>query len=73
MHSISGRYDYAKKSLERTTRWAARCKKAHKNTDKQALFGIVQGGVYADLREQSAKELVAAGFSGLFHRWAQCW
>jgi queuine tRNA-ribosyltransferase len=37
-------YDYAKRSLERTTRWAKRCKEAHKNVDKQALFGIVQGG-----------------------------
>lgn len=57
-------YDYAKKSLERTTRWAARCKEAHGNADKQALFGIVQGGVYGDLREQSAKELVQLDFPG---------
>lgn len=57
-------HDYAKKSLERTTRWAARCKEAHKNTDQQALFGIVQGGVFADLRAQSAKELVQLDFPG---------
>ncbi len=57
-------YDYAKKSLERTTRWAARCKEAHRNTDRQALFGIVQGGVYGELREQSAKELVKLDFPG---------
>lgn len=57
-------YDYAKESLERTTRWAKRCKEAHKNTERQALFGIVQGGVYKDLREQSAKELVALDFPG---------
>ncbi len=57
-------YAYAKKSLERTTRWAERCKKAHLNTEKQALFGIVQGGVYPDLREQSAKELTALDFPG---------
>lgn len=57
-------HNYAKKSLERTTRWAERCKIAHKNTEKQALFGIVQGGVYADLREQSAKELTALDFPG---------
>lgn len=57
-------YDYAKKSLKRTTRWAKRCKEAHKNTERQALFGIVQGGVYKDLREQSAKELVALDFPG---------
>jgi len=41
-------YDYAKKSLERTTRWAKRCKDAHRNPEKQALFGIVQGGMYKD-------------------------
>jgi len=57
-------HDYVKKSLERTTRWAARCKEAHKNTDKQALFGIVQGGGYEDLRIQSAKELVELDFPG---------
>ncbi len=57
-------HDYAKISLERTTRWAARCKEAHKNTEKQALFGIVQGGVFADLRAQSAKELVKLDFPG---------
>jgi len=57
-------YKYAKKSLERTTRWAERCKKAHLNIDMQALFGIVQGGVYPDLREQSAKEITALDFPG---------
>ena len=57
-------YEYAKKSLERTTRWAERCKTAHSNTEQQALFGIVQGGVYPDLRAQSAKELTALDFPG---------
>jgi queuine tRNA-ribosyltransferase len=57
-------YDYTKKSVERTTRWAERCKAAHRNTGSQALFGIVQGGIYADLREQSAKELVKLDFPG---------
>lgn len=57
-------YDYAKKSLERTTRWAQRCKQAHTNTDKQALFGIVQGGMFPDLRQQSAKELMEIDFPG---------
>ena len=42
-------YEYTKKSMERTTRWAKRCKESHK-TD-QALFGIIQGGFYKDLRE----------------------
>ncbi|MCX8130234.1 MAG: tRNA guanosine(34) transglycosylase Tgt [Clostridia bacterium] len=57
-------YNYAKKSLERTTRWAKRCKDAHKNTEKQALFGIVQGGTYKDLRVQSANELLELDFPG---------
>jgi len=57
-------YEYTKQSMERTTRWAARCKAAHKNTEKQGLFGIVQGGMYKDLREISAKDLVAMNFPG---------
>lgn len=57
-------YDYTKKSVERTTRWAKRCKEAHWNTEKQALFGIVQGGMYADLRKQSAYELLQLDFPG---------
>jgi queuine tRNA-ribosyltransferase len=57
-------YEYTKKSLERTTRWAERCKNAHTNTDKQALFGIVQGGMFPDLRQQSARELVEMDFPG---------
>lgn len=57
-------YDYVKNSLERTTRWAKRCKDAHKNTDKQALFGIIQGGMYKDLRKQSAEEIIGLDFPG---------
>jgi len=57
-------HDYAKKSLERTTRWAKRCKDAHKNIEKQALFGIVQGGTYKDLRIQSTNELLKLDFPG---------
>lgn len=57
-------YDYVKKSLERTTRWAKRCKDAHQFPEKQALFGIVQGGMYKDLREQSVKELLELDFPG---------
>ncbi len=57
-------YDYIKKSMERTTRWAKRCKDYHKNTDKQNLFGIVQGGFYKDLRKQSAEELKALDLPG---------
>jgi queuine tRNA-ribosyltransferase len=56
--------EYVKKSLERTTRWLARCKEAHRRPQDQALFGIVQGGMYKDLREQSAKEIVALDLPG---------
>ncbi len=57
-------YDYVKDSMERTTRWAKRCLEAHGNREGQALFGIVQGGMYRDLREKSAKDLVALDFPG---------
>ena len=57
-------YDYTKQSMERTTRWAIRCKEAHKNEEKQGLFGIVQGGMYKDLREKSAKDLVNLDLPG---------
>ena len=57
-------YEYTRKSMERTTRWAERCKAAHKNPDRQGLFGIVQGGMYKDLREISAKQLVELDFPG---------
>ena len=56
--------EYVKNSLERTTRWLQRCKDAHKNTENQALFGIIQGGMYKDLREQSAKEITAIDLPG---------
>ena len=57
-------YEYTKNSMERTTRWAKRCKDAHTTIDKQGLFGIIQGGFYKDLREQSAKELIELDFPG---------
>jgi len=56
--------EYTQKSLERTTRWAARCKETHKDIEKQSLFGIIQGGMYEDLRSQSANELIALDFPG---------
>ena len=56
-------YEYAKRSTERTTRWAKRCKDAMTSPD-QGLFGIVQGGMYKDLRTQSVKELVELDFPG---------
>lgn len=55
---------YIEKSLELTLRWAKRGKIAHKNTDKQALFGIVQGGIYEDLRKLSAEKLMELDFPG---------
>jgi len=57
-------YEYTKQSKERTTRWAKRCKEAHKNTEKQGLFGIIQGGFYEDLRAKSAKDLIDLDFPG---------
>jgi len=57
-------YDYMKKSVERTIRWAKRGKIAHKNTDNQALFGIVQGGPHKDLRKMCAEELIKMDFPG---------
>jgi len=59
----SASYDYLKNSIERTLRWAVRGKKAHSNS-KQALFGIVQGGPYEDLRRYSALETVKINFDG---------
>ena len=57
-------YEYMKQSVERTTRWAERCLQAHRCSDMQGLFGIVQGGEYEDLRRQSAKDLVSLNFAG---------
>lgn len=56
-------YEYMKKSVERTLRWAARGKKVHSN-ENQSLFGIVQGGEFEDLREYSCKETVKMNFDG---------
>jgi queuine tRNA-ribosyltransferase len=51
------------RAVARTTRWAARSRAAHTRKD-QWLFGIVQGGVFPDLRERSARELLAIDFPG---------
>jgi len=53
----------AQKALELTTQWAKRCKDAFKN-EKNALFGIVQGGMFKDLREMSAQDLLNIDFDG---------
>lgn len=55
---------YTKNSLERTTRWLERCVNAHENPERQALFGIVQGGMYSDLRLQSIKEITQFDLPG---------
>ncbi|HLS35395.1 MAG TPA: tRNA guanosine(34) transglycosylase Tgt [Bacillota bacterium] len=57
-------HDYMKQSVERTSRWAERCLEAHQRKDEQALFGIVQGGEYEDLRKQSAQDLISLDFPG---------
>ena len=56
-------HDYMKKSVERTLRWAKRGQIAHTRED-QALFGIVQGGEFEDLRKFCAEELVKMDFDG---------
>ena len=55
---------YVKNSLERTTRWLKRCKDFHKDWERQSLFGIMQGGMYKDLRKQSAEEIVELDLPG---------
>ncbi len=55
--------EYNKIALARTHAWAARCRIAHKRAD-QALFGIVQGGIFRDLREQSARFITGLDFPG---------
>ena len=56
-------YEYMKNSIERTLRWAKRGKEVHSNPE-QALFGIVQGGEFEDLRKESALRTVEIGFDG---------
>ena len=57
-------YEYAKDSMLRTLRWAERGKNANRRPDEQAIFGIVQGGDYEDLRHYSAEKLVEMDFPG---------
>ncbi|GGJ67163.1 queuine tRNA-ribosyltransferase [Anoxybacillus voinovskiensis] len=57
-------YEYMKRSVERTSRWAERCLNAHQRPNEQGLFGIVQGGEFEDLRKQSAQDLVSLDFPG---------
>jgi queuine tRNA-ribosyltransferase len=55
-------HEYASKSVELTTEWAKQCKAAR--NDGQALFGIVQGGMFKDLRKKSTEDLLSIGFDG---------
>lgn len=57
-------YHYTRRSLERTTRWLERCVKANRNPDTQALFGIMQGGMFHNLRKQSAEEILQFDLPG---------
>jgi queuine tRNA-ribosyltransferase len=56
-------YDYVRNSVRLTSQWAAMCLQCTRGVS-QALFGIVQGGMVPELREQSAREIVAMGFDG---------
>ncbi len=56
-------YERARAAMERTLRWETRCQKAHTRTD-QALFAIVQGSTYEDLRRECARKLVDMDFPG---------
>ena len=57
-------YEYTKDSMERTTRWAKRCKNAQKYPEKQGLFGIIQGGFFKDLRDISTQDMIDLDFPG---------
>ncbi len=59
-------YSYTKEAMERTHRWAVRAFAEFKRTSetRQALFGIIQGGAYRDLREKSAKFIAERDFDG---------
>ena len=57
-------YDEVAAATQRTYRWLKRCIQAHERPQEQALFGIVQGGVYADLRSRAAQDLVGLDLPG---------
>jgi queuine tRNA-ribosyltransferase len=59
-----GSRDEAIVALERTFRWAKRCIEAHGRPNDQALFGIIQGGLFEDLRERSAEQILSLPFPG---------
>jgi queuine tRNA-ribosyltransferase len=55
---------YVRDSMDRTHRWLKRCVEAHQCPEDQALFGIVQGGMYKDLRQESAKQITSVELPG---------
>lgn len=55
---------HAERAIRRTAEWAARCKESWTKREQQALFGIVQGGVFDDLRTQSARDMLALDLPG---------
>ena len=55
---------YLSKTIDTSTYWAKRCKIEFGNNKKKALFGIIQGGLYKDLREESLNNLIEIGFDG---------
>ena len=59
-------HEYAAKSLALTLRWAERCRRwaLERGTERPAVFGIVQGSIFEDLRRESAEALVAMDFEG---------
>lgn len=57
-------FETALEGVDRTTRWAERCLASHKRPEDQALFGIIQGNVYPELRTRSAEALVPMDFPG---------
>lgn len=57
-------HEETREAMERSVRWAIRCRERHKKEDEQALFAIIQGGIFADLRTQCCRELVDKDFAG---------
>ena len=57
-------YEYVRQGVERTSNWAKRCRESQLFPHRQALFGIMQGGMYRELRELSAAQLVEMDFPG---------
>jgi len=55
---------FVERAVARTSAWAQRCRDAHPDDSVQALFGIQQGGIFADQRERSSRDLIAIGYPG---------